>query len=154
MYVTALTLHSLVRWLVLASLGCAIFRAYYGWLFKKKFSGVDDFMRYSTVTVVNIQFILGLWLYFLSPVAGYFLHNFKQAVHQRDFRFFGMEHVVMMLLAITILTIGSAKAKGRQDDKQKFKTMAIWFTAGLLIILSSIPWPFSPFTSRPYFRWF
>lgn len=154
MYVFVLTLHSLVRWLVLVSLVFTLYRAYYGWFFKKQFSGFDNFIISSTVTVVHLQFMLGLWLYFISPFTRYFMHNFKRAIHQRDFRFFGMEHVVMMLLAITIITIGSVKAKGRHTDTEKFRTMAFWFTAGVLIILSSIPWPFSPFTSRPYFRLF
>jgi len=65
-----------------------------------------------------------------------------------------MEHSVMMILAITIITLGSAKTKRKQSDKEKFKTMAIWFTIALLIILTSIPWKFSPLASRPYFRTF
>ena len=151
MYVFVLTLHSLVRWLVLFSLCFVLYRAYYGWFSKKQFSRFDKFTITSTVTVVHLQFMLGLWLYFISPSARYFMHNFKQAIHQRDFRFFGMEHVVMMLLAVTLITIGSAKTKSRKTDTGKYKTIAFWFTVGLLIILSSIPWPFSPFTSRPYF---
>jgi len=63
-----------------------------------------------------------------------------------------MEHSVMMITAIVIITIGSAKAKRKLTDKEKFKTMAIWFTVGLVIILISIPWTFSSFASRPYFR--
>jgi hypothetical protein len=68
-------------------------------------------------------------------------------------RFFGMEHITMMVIAIVIITIGSAKVKRQPTDQQRFKTMAIWFTIALMIIFSSIPWQFSPFTSRPYFRW-
>jgi uncharacterized membrane protein len=58
----------------------------------------------------------------------------------------------MMITAIIIITIGSAKTKRRQTDNEKFKTMAIWFTIGLLIILTSVPWAFWPLVSRPYFR--
>lgn len=154
MYVFVLTLHSLVRWMVLFNLFFALYRAYYGWFSKKQFSRFDKFIISSVLTVVHLQFILGLWLYFISPVARYFMHNFKEAIHQRDFRFFGMEHLVMMLLSVSIITIGSVKSKRKATDIEKYKTMAFWFTAGLLIILSSIPWPFSPFTSRPYFRLF
>jgi hypothetical protein len=63
-----------------------------------------------------------------------------------------MEHITMMVIAITVLTIGSAKAKRKPDDQQKFKTMAIWFTIALVIILTSIPWSFSPLIARPNFR--
>jgi cytochrome b561 len=63
-----------------------------------------------------------------------------------------MEHSLMMVIAIIVITIGSAKAKRKLTDREKFKTMALWFSAGLLIILSSVPWAFSPLISRPYFR--
>jgi hypothetical protein len=65
-----------------------------------------------------------------------------------------MEHSLMMITATVIITIGSVKAKRRHTDHQKFRAMAIWYTIGLLIILTSVPWAFSPFTSRPYFRTF
>jgi NADH:ubiquinone oxidoreductase subunit 6 (subunit J) len=65
-----------------------------------------------------------------------------------------MEHITMMLIAIVLMTIGSAKSKRKATDKQRFKTLAIWFTIALVIIFASIPWQFSPLTSRPYFRWF
>ncbi|GAB3173592.1 hypothetical protein GCM10027291_30180 [Telluribacter humicola] len=98
--------------------------------------------------------MLGLGLYFISPIIDYFLHNFWDAIHQREIRFFGMEHSSMMIAAVVVITIGSAKAKRRQTDAEKFRTMAIWFAIGLFIILTSIPWSFSPLTSRPNFRAF
>lgn len=152
MYSTLLSLHSLVRWLVLTSLIIAILIAFKGWSSKKEFSRLDNSVRHWTATIAHIQLIIGLWLYFISPIIDYFLHNYKEAVHLREIRFFGMEHSLMMLIAIVLITIGSAKAKRKQTDTEKFKTMAIWFSIGLLIILTSIPWPFSPLASRPYFR--
>jgi hypothetical protein len=59
-----------------------------------------------------------------------------------------------MLAAITIITIGSALAKRKQSDPEKFKTMLLWFAPGLLIIFLAIPWPFSPLANRPYFKSF
>jgi hypothetical protein len=61
-----------------------------------------------------------------------------------------MEHSLMIIIAITIITIGSILAKRQKTDKEKFRTMAVWYTAGLLVILSSVPWPFSPLVSRPW----
>jgi hypothetical protein len=154
MYPIIIALHSAVRWLVLASLIFALFRAYLGWLTKREFTKSENAVRHWTATIVEIQFLLGLCLYFISPIVDYFLHHFKLAVHQREIRFFGMEHSLMMLTAVVIIMIGSAKAKRKQTDIQKFKTIAIWFSIGLFIILSSIPWAFSPLTSRPNFRGF
>ncbi|MBE0650772.1 MAG: hypothetical protein IH595_08010 [Bacteroidales bacterium] len=152
MYFTILALHSLVRWLVVAGLFFAIFRAYSGLLSKRNFTRFDNSVRHWTTTIVHIELIFGLWLYFISPVVDYFLHHFKEAVHQQEIRFFGMEHSIMMIVAIIIITIGSARAKRKQTDREKFKTIAVWFTIGLLIILMFIPWPFSPFAGRPLFR--
>lgn len=154
MYALLLAAHSLVRWLVLISLLVAIFRAYQGWLQQKKFKKSDNTIRTVAATCAHIQLVIGIALYCISPVIRYFLNYFKTAVHQREIRFFGMEHVTMMLIAIVLITIGSAKAKRQTTDKQRFKTMAIWFTIALVIILSSIPWQFSPLTARPYFRSF
>lgn len=152
MFVTLLALHSLVRWLVLASLLFAIFRGYRGWLTRKQFSRFDNSVRHWTATIAHIQLLLGGALYVVSPIVNHFLQNFQEAVHQRDLRFFGMEHITMMVLAVVVITIGSAKAKRKPTDAAKYKTMALWFTVGLLIIFLSIPWAFSPFTSRPYLR--
>jgi len=154
MYPTLLATHSVFRWFVLASILFALYRAYRGWLTNQSFSKFDNTVRHTTATIAHIQLILGLWLYIISPIVDYFLHHFEEAVHQREVRFFGMEHSLMMFTGIVMITIGSMKAKRKSVDKQKFKTMAIWFTIALLILLSSIPWAFSPLVSRPYFRGF
>jgi len=137
---------------VLATLLYAIITAYKGWFSNKAFTKFDNNVRHITATVSHIQLSFGIWLYFVSPISNYFMQNPQQGLKLREIRFFGMEHGFMMIIAITVITIGSARAKRQSIDKNKFKTIAIWFTIGLLIILSSIPWQFSPLISRPYFR--
>jgi phosphoglycerol transferase MdoB-like AlkP superfamily enzyme len=152
MYNTILTLHSLCRWLVLATLLIAINRSYTGWLTSLAFTKQDNRLRHITATIAHIQLILGLWLYFISPVISYFLHHYKEAVHMRQIRFFGMEHSLMMLVAIIIITFGSSIAKRKNTHKARFKTIAIWYTVALVVILINIPWPFSPMVARPWLR--
>ncbi|QEM13906.1 hypothetical protein [Mucilaginibacter rubeus] len=152
MYAFILALHSLIRWFVLVSLLFALYRAYTGWLGNKTYSKLDNRARIIAATVAHIQLVVGLWLYFISPVVSYFLSHFKEGVQNRQIRFFGMEHITMMLIGITLITIASAKAKRKTTDQEKFKTLAIWLTIALLVILSSIPWSFSPLISRPLFR--
>ena len=154
MFATLLTIHSLTRWLVLISLIYAIYRGYISWKRNKVYSPFDNTVRHWTATIAHIQLTIGLWLYFISPIVDYFLHNFSEAIHQREPRFFGMEHNTMMILAIVIISIGSGKAKRKETDYDKFKTMTVWYTIGLIIILLNIPWSFSPLTSRPDFRLF
>jgi hypothetical protein len=152
MYLTLLPLHSLLRWFVLLSLLFAMYRAYRGWLLNKSYTKFDDRIRMIAAIFAHIQLVVGLWLYFVSPIVNYFLHNYKTAVHEREIRFFGMEHITIMLTAIVFITIGSAKGRRKTQDREKFKTMAIWFTIALLLILTSIPWSFSPMVHRPLFR--
>ena len=154
MYSVLLSLHSLMRWLVLLSLVFAVYRAYSGWRSNRSYSKLDDRTRIITLTIVHLQATLGLWLYFVSPVVDYFLKNFGEAIHMREIRFFGMEHITVMVVAVTLLTIGSVKVKRMETDQQKFKTMFVWYSISLLIIFLSIPWSFSPFTSRPLYRLF
>lgn len=152
MYPTLLAIHSLVRWMVLAALLTALYRAYGGWRSGRAFSGVDHTLRRWTAIIAQVQLALGLWLYTVSPFSGYFLEHFPESVHLREFRFFGMEHSLMMCVSVVLVTVGSVKAKRKIADRGKFRAMAIWYTVALLIIVASIPWSFSPFTSRPLFR--
>ncbi|HYG37714.1 MAG TPA: hypothetical protein VD908_03805 [Cytophagales bacterium] len=154
MYSSILTLHSLVRWLVLASLILAISRSFFGWKSADSFSYRDNILRQTTVSIVHLQFLLGITLYVISPIVAYFLDNFKDALHIREFRFFGIEHITTMTLSVAFITVGSAKSKRKTTDKEKFRTMAIWFTVALLLILFSIPWGLPFLVDRPYFRWF
>lgn len=153
-YTLLLAIHSFFRWIVLTGLLLALVQAYRGWLAEKPYTAFQNTIRHTTATIAHIQLLLGLSLYFISPLVKYFLQNFKEAVHDREIRFFGMEHSLMMVLAVTIITIGSVLAKRKTNDKEKFKTQAIWFTIALLVILSNIPWPFSPLVNRPYLRGF
>ncbi len=152
MYHTLLVLHSIFRWFVLASLIYAIFRAYTGYSRKTVFTNRDDAVRHWTATLAHLQLVIGIILYSQSPVVKYFLSNFKEGIKNLDALFFGLIHIALMLAAIITLTVGSALAKRRQTDNDKFKTMLIWFTVTLIIILIAIPWPFSPLANRPYFR--
>lgn len=154
MYVTLLTLHSIIRWFVLISLIISIFVAYRGWLKNKPYTNSNRILRLTTVSIAHTQLIIGLWLYYISPIVDYFLHNFKESIHQTQLRFFGMEHITMMLIAMTLITLGARTARRKKVDRDKFKSIAIWYSIALFIIFTSIPWEFSPFTSRPYFRFF
>ncbi len=152
MYQTLLIIHSYWRWVVLISLLLAIYKSYFGWKNQLEFTKNDDLLRHVTATILHIQLVLGLILYFISPLVKYFYQDFIHAIHLREIRFFGMEHIFVMILAVVIITIGSIKVKRKFDDNQKFKTMFWYYLIGLLLILTSIPWSFSPLISRPLFR--
>ena len=152
MYQTLTFYHNAMRWFVLVSLLFALYRAYKGYFLKLEFSKTDNAVRHWTATIAHVQLMIGMILYFQSPLMQYFLANFKTAIQDFHLLFFGLIHSTLMLIAIVLITIGSATAKRRETDKAKFKTMMIWFTIALVIIFIAIPWPFSPLANRPYFR--
>lgn len=152
MYQALTFYHSIFRWLVLASLIVAVYSAYKGYTSKRNFTKTDNAIRHWTATIAHIQLVIGIILYSQSPIIKYFWTNFKDAVHHIDVAFFGVIHIALMLSAIILITIGSALAKRKPADNEKFKTMLVWFSIALFIILIAIPWPFSPFANRPYFR--
>ncbi|WP_046242566.1 hypothetical protein [Hymenobacter terrenus] len=150
MYLTLLTLHSLFRWVVLVGLLLGLSRAYRGWLGQQAFTPLDNTLRHTVATLAQVQLVLGYGLYVVSPLVRSF--HLRDAEHAPTTLFFALQHVAVMTAAIVVLTIGSALAKRRASSPEKFRTMATWFTVALLLILLAIPWPFSPFASRPLFR--
>lgn len=152
MYQTLTFYHSVVRWLVLLSLIYAIYRAYKGYFKNLTFSKHDNLVRHWTATIAHIQLIIGIVLYTQSPIIKYFWGNFNLAIKNIDTTFFSLIHLILMVTAIMLLTIGSAFSKRKSTDKAKFKTILIWFSIALIIIFIAIPWPFSPLANRPYIR--
>jgi len=154
MYFSLLLMHSFFRWMVVLSLLYAIYRGFSGWIGKRAFSPADNTVRHITATIAHIQLAIGYVVYFKSPLVAWFRSHYHDAVIQPEYRFFGLIHVIMMTVAVIIITIGSSLAKREDTDRGRFRTMALLFTLGLLIIFIAIPWPFSPLAHRPYLRTF
>ena len=152
MYQALLFLHSFFRWLVVLSLLLAIYRAYSGYISGRKFSNIDNITRHGTATIAHIQLIIGIVLYYESPVTGYFWKKPREAWSYFDISFFAIVHLLLMLTAIILITVGSALAKRQGTDKEKFRIMLTWFLIAFTIIFIAIPWPFSPLVSRPMIR--
>lgn len=154
MHQTLLTLHSINRWLVLFFLLYAIFLSVRGSVNLRTFSKRDNFIRHVTATVSHIQLLLGLGLYMISPTV-----KFRSAIAEThlwvdEHIFFRYVHISMMLLSVVLITIGSAKTKRVEADREKFLTMLFWFSISLIVLLIAIPWPFSPLANRPFLRSF
>ncbi|MBS0030884.1 hypothetical protein KE626_26395 [Chitinophaga sp. 2R12] len=154
MHQTLLILHSINRWLVLTSLIYAISMAWTGLRSGSVFSGYNNMVRHITTTIAHVQLLLGLYLYMISPVVKFNVANVGTTDFVSEHTFFRLIHIASMVIAVVLITIGSAKAKRATSDGQKFRTILVWFAVALLIILVAIPWPFSPLVNRPYFRSF
>ena len=151
MYQTLLILHSWSRWLVLVFGLIAIYRAYVGYSGRRPFTGADNGIGASFSGFMWLQVIIGLGLYFgLSP---YGLNAMKQAGAMKDpnMRFFGMEHVAIMIVAAVLAQVGRIAVKKASDDTLKHKKALTYFGISLLLVLLMIPWGiWNP--ARPLFR--
>jgi hypothetical protein len=152
MYATVLTLHSAFRWLVLLSLVYALFRAYQGYISQSPFTKTDDAVRHWSATIAHVQLLLGMALYFSSPVVKANFASLCQTGFALNEAFFTVLHPLLMLVSVVGITIGSALAKRRVTARAQFQTMLWWYGAALLSIFLFIPWPFSPLASRVLFR--
>ncbi len=130
--------HSGLRWVVLLLLLAAIVKMHLGWKQKKLFTSGDKKLALFALMFTHIQIVLGFVLYFISPLVVFSAETMKNSV----LRFYTVEHITMMLIAAVLITIGYSKAKRKVNDTAKFKSLAIFYTIGLIIILAAIPWPF------------
>lgn len=130
--------HSGWRWIVLILLVAAIVKMHLGWKGKKPFTAGDKKLALFAMIAFHIQFLVGWILYFLSPKV-----QFVEGWMKDDsLRFYGMEHVLMMTIAMVLITMGYSKSKKKTTDVSKFKTLAVYYTISFLIIIYMIPWPF------------
>jgi amino acid transporter len=144
--------HNSVRWLVCILLIIALIRAGRGYWAELPFTKTDSMVRYWTGGVAHLQLLLGMLLYFLSPLVRYFFAHRKEGIQQLSLYFFPLLHGGLMLLAIVLITIGSAVAKRQVDDLKRFRSILVWYGLAFLLIVIAVPWPFSPLAARPYFR--
>ncbi|MFA5667859.1 MAG: cytochrome B [Balneolaceae bacterium] len=130
--------HSGLRWIVLILLVLAVLKSLAGWLGNKEYTKVDRKLSVYTFMTMNVQFIIGLVLYSISPKVLFTADTMGNSM----VRFYTVEHITLMIIAIIVISIGYSKAKKATENLAKHKNTAIMFGIGLLLILAAIPWPF------------
>ncbi len=151
MYPIFLTLHSIVRWLVVISAVLVLARMYGGLFSRRSWTAADDRAGMIFTMLLDLQALLGIILYvFLSPTTTAFLAG-QTGMSNSLARYFGVEHVFMMVIALVVAHVGRSLAKKGATNAWKFRRGAIFFTVSVLLILFAIPWPFLP-AGRPWLR--
>jgi len=133
-------IHSYWAFLVLAMLIFAVFNAVTGVIKKRTFTDKDLRIGLFTLIVTHIQLLIGLGWYFMSPWFKALKANGAEVMGDKIVRLLSVEHPLMMLIAIVLITIGWSKHKKKTEDSAKFKTFAIFYGLALLLILARIPW--------------
>ncbi|MCK7589348.1 hypothetical protein M0G43_02055 [Subsaxibacter sp. CAU 1640] len=140
MYQTIQILHSYWAYLVLLILVLATFNALFKFFGNKEFHAKDFRISLFALIVTHIQLLLGLILYFVSPFGFKNISANGMGGLDSFSRLLAVEHPFVGILAVVCITIGYSKHKKKLTSKPKFKMLAIFYTIGLLSVLSRIPW--------------
>mgnify|MGYP006078565301 FL=1 len=140
MYTGFTHLHKMFFYIVFAILVVSTVKFILGWLGKKEFMPIDKKLATFTVIVVHIQVLIGLGLYFISPLIKSAYQDIGAAMKDASVRFYLVEHMSLMIIGAVLITIGSIKSKKATESQAKFKTLALFFSIGFVLVLSRIPW--------------
>jgi hypothetical protein len=112
-----------------------------GWFGKKEWIKTDNLAGVIYVGLVDLNVLLGLVLYiFLSPLTRAAFANFGEAMSNSTLRFFAVEHIFGMIVALVLAHVGRMLSKRAMDTVKKHRAAAIWFALSFLVILATIPW--------------
>ena len=136
MYETIQSVHSILAYAALGLLVLASINAIFGLTSKKLFIDKDLRLSLFTLIICHIQLLVGLILYFVSPLGSAQLGNMKDAA----MRLTSLEHPLINIIALVLITIGWSKHKKEESNNGKFKKIAVFYTLGLVLILSRLPW--------------
>lgn len=128
--------HSGLRWLALLLLVGSVAIAISKWQGRSGYTDGNRKLYLFTLISVHLQLVLGLILYFISPKVNLTL------LSDKIYRFYSVEHLTGMLIAIVLITIGYSRSKRATDSVAKQRLVGIFYGLGLLLILAFIPWPF------------
>lgn len=135
------TIHSYWAYLVLAILILAVLNAITGLTSKREFKDKDLRLSLFTLIVSHIQLLIGLATFYLSEKYDVMKElGMGVAMKNTELRKIIIEHPIMMIIAIVLITMGWSKHKKKNSDTAKFKTIAIFYTIALILVLSRIPW--------------
>lgn len=134
-------IHSYWAYIVLIILIIAVVNALLGFTSKKEFKAKDLRIALFALIASHIQLIIGFLAYYNSA----FYESMRgmgmgEVMKNSELRKPLIEHPLLILIAITLITIGFSKHKKKTTDSAKFKTITIFYGIALLLILAVIPW--------------
>jgi hypothetical protein len=149
MYGVVLLIHSWLRWVALV----AGFGATLTALPTTPSRGRNDAWGLALVSALDLQLLLGLLLYFvLSPNIAAIRENFGEAMKVPALRFWAVEHVMTMLVAVILVHVGRVLARKAATPQTARKRLLICFGLATILMIAATPWPGAA-AGRPLFRW-
>lgn len=141
MFETVKMLHSLWAYLTLLLIVIAALNALFKFFGNKEFHPIDFRISLFTLIVTHIQLLLGLILFFAADYLSLFSELGMGGIMKNSIlRSNIVEHPLMMIIAVILITVGYSKHKKKLTSKPKFKVLAIFYTLALVCVLAKIPW--------------
>jgi hypothetical protein len=152
MYQGLLHLHNFGRWVVIVLLVVAIFKSLAGMTGNKNFSSGDKKTGLFLMIAAHIMLLVGLYQWFAGPwgLQNIQTNGMKAVMQNSALRFWAVEHITGMVIAIILITIGRGSAKKNISDKAKHSRSFWFYVIALVIIVATVPWPFRE-VARPLF---
>lgn len=138
MYTGLKHFHSFVAYLALLAIAVAVVHAVLSLVNKRPFTPTSKRIVLFGLVSAHVQMLFGLFLYFVSPMG--FSNLSGETMGNSLSRLFALEHPLMMLIGIVLITIGYSKAKRTAEDARKFRRIAWCYGIGLVLILARVPW--------------
>lgn len=136
MYPYIRDIHAITGILVFVLLLAAFINSLLGFSGKREFTPKDRKLSLFALIFTHIQFVVGLVIWFLSPLGKSAMSQMSDA----SLRLTAVEHPFVNLIAIVLITIGWSKHKRKTDSASKFKSFLIFYGVGIVLLLSRIPW--------------
>lgn len=134
--------HSGLRWLLLAFMVVALFQTFSK---RGKFGDIKETKSVMiTFILTHIQLLLGLILYFISSKVQFSSMTMSNTL----IRFFTVEHALLMIAAIVLITMGYIRSK---KSPKPFNVAFNFYFIAMILILISIPWPFREILGAGWF---
>ena len=141
MYSTVYFIHSWWAYLVVLVLIIASINALVGFFSKRDYAANDFRISLFTLIVSHIQLLIGIVLFFVAPYFQALTEGGMGTVMKDStLRLYIVEHPLMMLIAVILITVGYSKHKKKLTSRPKFKMLAIFYTIAMIFVLSRIPW--------------
>lgn len=140
MYLFLVGLHNLLRWVIVLGGLYALVGAVRGLATNAAWTGADRRAGLIFTSSLNLQFLLGLLLYVVSPLTRSAMADMGAAMANSQLRFFAVEHVVTMLLAVVAAQVGYSTARRAADDRARFVRATIGYAVAGLLIVVGVPW--------------
>jgi len=134
MHSLLLIFHSTIRYFVLIFLLVIIVRSLLGWMNKKEFTKTDDKVSLWLFMLTHTQLLIGLILFFVSPVVIFSGASMKDSVA----RYWLVEHNTMMIIAIVLISVARISIKKMTDAAAKHRRLFVLNTIALVVILVAI----------------